>query len=72
MATTTLKVGGMSCGHCVMAVTHALKGVPGVQDAKVDLQGGRAVVEYDAAQATTHDLVGAVLDEGYTAEEAAA
>ena len=71
MATTTLKVGGMSCGHCVMAVTKALKSVPGVQDAKVDLQGGRAVVEYDAAQATPGELVGAVLEEGYTAEESA-
>ncbi len=69
MATTTLKVGGMSCGHCVMAVTNALKGVPGVKDAKVDLQGGRAVVEYDAP-ATPRDLVGAVLEEGYTAEQA--
>ncbi len=71
MATTTLKVGGMSCGHCVMAVTKALKGVPGVQDAKVDLQGGRAVVDYDAARTSPRDLVGAVLDEGYTAEESA-
>ncbi len=71
MATITLKVGGMSCGHCVMAVTKALKGIAGVQDARVDLQGGRAVVDYDAAQATPRDLVGAVLEEGYTAEEAA-
>ncbi len=69
MATTTLKVGGMSCGHCVMAVTKALKGVAGVKDAKVDLQGGRAVVDYDAP-ATPRELVGAVLEEGYTAEEA--
>ncbi len=69
MATTTLKVGGMSCGHCVMAVTKALKGVPGVKDAQVDLQGGRAVVDYDAP-ATPRELVGAVLEEGYTAEEA--
>lgn len=70
MATTTLKVGGMSCGHCVMAVTKALKGVPGVRDAKVDLQGARATVDYDESQAGTRDLVAAVLDEGYTAEPA--
>ncbi len=70
MTTTTLKVGGMSCGHCVMAVTKALKGVQGVHDAKVDLQGGCAVVDYDAP-ATPRELVGAVLEEGYTAEEGA-
>ncbi len=71
MATTTLKVEGMSCGHCVMAVTNALKGVAGVQDARVDLQSGRAVVQYDESKASPRELVGAVLEEGYSAEEGA-
>ncbi len=70
MTTATLKVGGMSCGHCVMAVTQALKGVEGVADAKVDLQAGKAVVEYDESRATKQDLVGAVEEVGYSAEEA--
>ena len=35
MATTVLRVGGMTCNHCVMAVTKALEGVPGVTGAKV-------------------------------------
>ncbi|MFW6078783.1 MAG: heavy-metal-associated domain-containing protein [Gemmatimonadota bacterium] len=69
MTTTTLKIQGMSCGHCVSAVTEALKGVEGVRSADVDLEGGRAVVEYDEGRATTAQLVGAVMDEGYTAEE---
>jgi len=71
MATTTLKVSGMSCGHCVMAVTSALRNVAGVQDAKVDLVSGRAVVQYDESKASARELVGAVLDEGYSAEESA-
>ncbi len=71
MTTTTLKIGGMTCGHCVKAVTEALEGVPGVQDARVDLEQGRAVVDYDESRADTRALVGAVLEEGYTAEEAA-
>ena len=70
MARTTLKVGGMTCGHCAMAVSNALQGVRGVQDAKVDLQAGKAVVTYDSAQAGPHELVRAVIDEGYTAEQA--
>ncbi len=70
MATTTLKVGGMSCGHCVMAVTNALKSVTGVADAQVDLQAGRAVVQFDDRQASPGDLVGAIQAEGYTAEPA--
>ena len=69
MATTTLKVTGMSCEHCVRSVTNALKGVDGVQDAQVDLKAGRAVVDYDAGKTDARQLANAVTDEGYTAEE---
>lgn len=69
MATATLKIEGMSCGHCVRAVTEALEAVDGVRAAKVDLEAGRAFVEYDEAKTGPEALVGAVMDEGYTAEE---
>lgn len=69
MRTTTLKVSGMTCGHCVKAVKEALEGVEGVRSADVDLQAQRARVEYDEGRTSTRDLVGAVMDEGYTAEE---
>ncbi|MDD5713042.1 MAG: cation transporter [Smithellaceae bacterium] len=41
----TLKIEGMSCNHCVMAVTKALSGVAGVKDIKIDLQKGEATFE---------------------------
>jgi copper chaperone len=69
MAIATLKIEGMTCNHCVRAVTAALEKVDGVREARVDLSQGRAVVEYDEARVTTKQLVGAVMDEGYTAEE---
>jgi copper chaperone len=69
MATTTLKVSGMTCGHCVRAVQQALEGTAGVQAAQVDLQGGRAVVEYDEATVSPPELAKAVSEEGYLAEE---
>ncbi len=69
MKTIQLKVEGMSCGHCVNAVTEALLGVDGVNNAAVDLAGGRARVEFDEGKPTTAQLVGAVMEEGYTAEE---
>lgn len=69
MKSIRLKVKGMSCGHCVHAVTEALESVEGVRSAVVDLKEGRADVEYDEARATPEQLVGAVLDEGYGAEE---
>jgi copper chaperone len=68
MATTTLKIEGMTCGHCVQAVTQALKGTDGVRDAQVDLQGGRAQVEYEEGRTNPGDLAAVVEDEGYTAE----
>jgi copper chaperone len=71
MVTINLKVGGMSCGHCQRAVTGALEGVEGVGSVEVDLANGRARVEVDESRATAAQLVGAVMDEGYTAEETA-
>jgi copper chaperone len=61
-----LKVTGMTCNHCVKHVTTALEGVAGVSQAKVDLARGEAVVEGNAELA---DLIAAVKDEGYEAEE---
>ena len=37
MATTTYKVTGMTCGHCVNAVTSELTGLDGVSAVTVDL-----------------------------------
>ncbi len=39
---TTIKIKGMSCQHCVMAVTKALKEIDGLQDVTVDLEKGEA------------------------------
>jgi copper ion binding protein len=69
MTMTTLKVSGMTCQHCVQAVTQALEGQEGVSSAQVDLQAGRAVVEYDATRVTPRELANVVMDEGYAAEE---
>ena len=71
MARTTLKVTGMSCGHCVKAVTQALESVDGVRQADVDLGAGQATVEYDEALTSPAVLADAVTEEGYAAEAVA-
>jgi copper chaperone len=43
--TTTIKVKGMSCQHCVQAVTKALQEIDGVSGVKVDLLKGEATFE---------------------------
>lgn len=44
MSEMVLKVEGMTCMHCKMHVEKALKGVPGVENAQVDLAKKEAVV----------------------------
>ena len=68
MTTTTLKVTGMTCGHCVRSVTDAIGSLDGVQSTNVELKDGRATIVYDEARVSPRDMVSAVMDEGYTAE----
>jgi copper chaperone len=41
----TIKITGMSCQHCVMAVTKALTGIDGISNLKVSLEKGEASFE---------------------------
>ena len=67
MAKLTLKVSGMTCGHCQKRVETALTQVPGVFGAVVDLQDGNAEVDYDDDTATIEELTAAVAKAGYSA-----
>jgi copper ion binding protein len=71
MARATLRVAGMTCQHCVRSVREALEGHQGVRSAEVDLENGRAVVEYDEGLVSVQDMAGVVAEEGYEAEEVA-
>lgn len=62
---TTLSIDGMTCGHCVAAVTKALSAVPGVKVMSVAV--GSAVIETVDGWATGKAV--AALDEaGYPAK----
>ena len=41
----TIKIKGMSCNHCVVAVTKALKDIDGISNVKVDLQKAEATFD---------------------------
>ncbi|WP_028646739.1 heavy-metal-associated domain-containing protein [Nocardiopsis sp. CNT312] len=65
-ATTTAvyNVEGMSCGHCVGAVTEEVTAVPGVTGVEVDLETGRVTVTGDGP--VDADSVRSAIDEaGY-------
>jgi len=41
----TIKINGMSCHHCVMAVTRALDEIEGINDVRVYLEKGEATFD---------------------------
>lgn len=62
----TLKVEGMTCGHCEQAVKKALAAVPGVERVvEVNHETQRAVVD---GRSDAEALIAAVREEGFTAE----
>jgi copper chaperone len=59
-----IMVRGMSCAHCVAAMTKAMSSLPGVHNVQVDLASGR--VSYDSsAPIPQDDLARVVKMAGY-------
>jgi copper chaperone CopZ len=67
MTTTTLRVNGLTCGHCVKAVTEELSAVDGVTTVEVDLvAGGTSSVTVHSDAPVPDDALQAAVDEaGY-------
>lgn len=60
-----LVIDGMTCGHCVTAVSTALTSLPSVQLRDVTM--GTANVAFDPDRVSVAQLLDAVNDEGYVA-----
>ena len=67
METTLLRVEGMTCAHCVKAVTDALNALSGVTGATLDLAKQSAEVRHDPGVCPVNRIIQAVEEEGYTA-----
>lgn len=65
MENLTIKIEGMSCNHCKAAVEQALKTLPGVESAQVDLKAGTAEVVFDANKVDEVQLKNAITEAGY-------
>ncbi len=63
MTKLTLDITGMTCGHCVAAVSRTLKAFDGVQ--VDDVRIGSATLEFDASKVSADALAKAVTEEGY-------
>ncbi|KQQ50199.1 heavy-metal-associated domain-containing protein [Plantibacter sp. Leaf314] len=64
-ATTTYRVDGMTCAHCVSAVTSELSALSGVDEVVVDLEAGSVTVA--GTSSSDEAAIGAGVQEaGYT------
>ena len=67
--TSTYTVAGMTCAHCVQAVTSELSELSGVDDVQIDLASG-AVTVTSAAPLAADDIRAAVDEAGYELADA--
>ncbi len=65
----TLRVRGMTCTSCAGHVERALKALPGVEDALVNLDAGTARVKYVAGAVSLGAMKEALQQAGYEADE---
>jgi copper chaperone CopZ len=64
---TTIKVSGMTCGHCISAVTMELSLLPTVTEVNVDLESGQ--VEITSDEVLDQAKIASAIDEaGYELE----
>jgi copper chaperone len=64
MKNEELKITGMTCQHCVMAVKKELSKLPGVE--VKDVRIGSALVAFDESKVSDAQLRSAVEEAGYT------
>ena len=65
----TIPVYGMSCEHCVKAVSNALNALKGVNKVEVSLEGKNAQVMYDEELTGLNELESIIIEEGYQVKE---
>ena len=68
MATTTLRVEGMTCGACTSAVENAFKNVDGAGNVSVSLVMERAVVQHNPQKLSAERVQEMIEDRGFGAE----
>src|SRR5262245_59044429 len=66
-AEATLRIGGMHCAACALAIERALLAVPGVLSARISAASGYGNVRWDRAGAGIERALQAVREAGYTA-----
>jgi copper chaperone len=66
MEKSIIKVDGMSCEHCIKAVTEAVSKLTGVGSVVVDLKAGTVTVEHDPSTASLEKIKHAIEEQDFT------
>ncbi|MDR3355506.1 MAG: copper chaperone CopZ [Synergistaceae bacterium] len=65
MEKAVLNVDGMSCEHCVKAITKAVGALAGVKDVSVDLKSKTVTVSHDPSKSPLDRIKSEIEDQGY-------
>ena len=68
IATTTLRVSGMTCGACTSSVESGFKNVDGVGNVSVSLVMERAVIQHDPEKLSADQIKDIIEDRGFDAD----
>jgi copper chaperone CopZ len=66
MDKVTLRVEGMSCGHCEIAVNEAVRKLPGIKKVKANRRKNEVSAVYDAELTGPEAIAGVIAETGYT------
>ncbi len=61
----TIQVEGMTCNHCKISVERAVRGLPGVLAAEVNLDSKVLKIEFDSQKSSLADIKKTIEDIGF-------
>jgi len=60
-----LKVGGMTCQHCVQTVSEKVGKMPGIENIEVDLDQKKVTVNFDESKSNVDEISTQIVDAGF-------
>lgn len=69
MSKVILDIPEITCGHCAMMITNALKPTAGVKEVKVDIPKHEVLLEFDEGQISLDSVKEILANEEYPVEE---
>ena len=69
MVNEKIKVNGMNCGSCKLAVENSIQELDGVSKAEADLESGLVDLEFDSDKVSIDEIDEAVEEAGFSVEK---